>query len=423
MFNTKASVYTWRANQKLLQDTENIKKILSGIAKTHDQLIITDDDLERATPGVSSIFCGRDALVAEGVTCIVNNNQAFLAILGAGGIGKTSIALHISNAAEVKTKYAKASYFLPCEVLPDAKLLLQGIIQRLDIRAGEGESQYKKLEEHLRVNIQPMLLILDNFETPWNNNPVEIESLLGKLASFDQVSMIVRMRGLNGPGSLRWKKLGSESIPPLTLDSAKKVFSAISQKQDLEQEKHGVATILIELDCVPLAITLIAKRARTSPLKSLLKMWQEGKTKTLKQGNTDGRLTSVNFSIELSTRLLKPQETELLAVICFLPDGVPDWVENLSEMLTGWEQLDQSINTLLENSLVYSKNETIKVLAPIREYVCRIQHTDITRAITPLGSFYATWLKHLSGTEQAQQNQIQPHIMNITKIFIFNQEN
>ncbi|KAF5363166.1 hypothetical protein D9758_008413 [Tetrapyrgos nigripes] len=375
----------------------------------------TYDVLERATPAVPTVFHGRDELVAEGVTYMVNNKQAFLAILGAGGIGKTSIALHINNAMEVRAKYPKASYFLPCEVLPDAKLLLQGIIQRLDIRVGEGESHYKKLEEYLRVSIQPILLILDNFETPWNNDPVDIENLLSKLASSDQVSMIVTMRRLNGPGSLKWKKLGSESIPPLTFESAKKAFLDISETRELEQEKHDIETILKELDFVPLAITLIAKRAKTSPLKSLLKMWKEGKTKALKQGNIDGRLTSVNYSIGLSTKLLKSHEAELLAVICFLPDGVPGWVENLSEMLAGWEELDQSINTLLENSLVYSKNDTIQVLAPIREYVCGT-HTDIMKAMTPLSTFYVTRLKQLSGTQEVKQNQIQPHIMNIVKI-------
>ncbi|KAF5345763.1 hypothetical protein D9758_011914 [Tetrapyrgos nigripes] len=440
MFNTKANVNIWQNTGELLQGQEDIigdtrelleghghlkkgqeyirgdiKEMMASIAKTHDQSNITYDDLERVTPTVSLVFFGREELVAEGVDHLVNNSQAFLAVLGAGGIGKTSIALHINNAPQVKTKYRKASYFLPCEVLPDAKLLLQGLIQRLGIEVGQGESQHKKLEDYFRFNTQSILLILDNFETPWNNDPMGIENLLGKLASFDLVSMVITMRGSKGPASLHWKRLGSETIPPLSLESAKRVFMEISGKKELEEENDIVETILNELDCVPLAITLIAKRAVAFPPKSLLRMWQKGKTKILKQGKAEGRLTSVNYSIELSTNLLEPHEAELLATICFLPDGVPDWVENLSEMLAGWEDSDQLINTLLENSLVYSQTKTIKVLAPIREYI-NGTGKNIQRGIALLESFYVSWLKQLSGTMQEKQEQIQPHILNITKI-------
>ncbi|KAF5330083.1 hypothetical protein D9758_015990 [Tetrapyrgos nigripes] len=416
IFNTKASVNIWQNTGEILKGQEDLKEAMAHIAKTHDQSNITYDDLERITPTASPVFFGREELVAEGVDHLVNNSQAFLAILGAGGIGKTSIALHINNVPQVKTKFGKASYFLPCEVLPDAKLLLQGLIQRLGIEVGQGESQHKKLEDYFRFNTQSILLILDNFETPWNRDPLGIENILGKLASFVQISMIVTMRGLNGPGPVEWKTLGSEdSIPPLTPESASKAFSAISGKQELKKTGDSIQAILKKLDYVPLAITLIAKRARTVPVESLLRMWEQGKTSILVQGNQEGRLTSVNYSIELSRRLLKPLEAELLAVISFLPDGVADWAANLPMMLSGWKQLDESISTLLETSLVYSQNKTIKTLAPIREYI-NGTGMNIQIGIGLLESFYVSWLKKLSGTTQEKQDQIQAHILNITKI-------
>jgi hypothetical protein len=235
---------------------------------------------------------------------MITHDQAFLAIMGAGGMGKTSLALHINNAHQVKAKYSDASYFLPCELLPDAKSLLQGIIQRLDIQIKEGESQYKKLEEYFRTHSQPTLLILDNFETPWNKDQTDVENLIEKFAGLKSVSMIVTMRGKNGPGSVDWKTLGSDSIPPLALDSAKKVFLSNAQKQELEEEKAIIDALLNELDCVPLAITLLGKRAKTTPLDSLMRMWQNGKTSVLSHGGVSGRLTSVDHSIKLSMNLL-----------------------------------------------------------------------------------------------------------------------
>ncbi|KAF5330086.1 hypothetical protein D9758_015997 [Tetrapyrgos nigripes] len=395
IFNTKASVNIWQNTGEILKGQEDLKEAMAHIAKTHDQSNITYDDLERITPTASPVFFGREELVAEGVDHLVNNSQAFLAILGAGGIGKTSIALHINNVPQVKTKFGKASYFLPCEVLPDAKLLLQGLIQRLGIEVGQGESQHKKLEDYFRFNTQSILLILDNFETPWNCDPLGIENILGKLASFVQISMIVTMRGLNGPGPVEWKTLGSEdSIPPLTPESASKVFSAISGKQELKKTGDSIQAILKNLDYVPLAITLIAKRARTVPVESLLRMWEQGK------------------NVNSGTR--KPRR-EINKFISFLPDGVADWAANLPMMLSGWKQLDESISTLLETSLVYSQNKTIKTLAPIREYI-NGTGMNIQIGIGLLESFYVSWLKKLSGTTQEKQDQIQAHILNITKI-------
>ncbi|KAF5344013.1 hypothetical protein D9758_012910 [Tetrapyrgos nigripes] len=422
-FTTKASANNWNAAEELKQGQQDLKKeqevmqkSLANIAKIHDQSTITYDDLERATPAVSKIFFGRDELVAEGANCMIGSDQAFLAILGAGGIGKTSIALHINNAEEVQEKYGQASYFLPCEVLPDARSLLQGLTQRLEIQVKERESQHKKLEEHFKIHMEPVLFILDNFETPWNNDQVHVESLLENLAGVNQISMILTMRGLNGPGSIEWKTLGSDSILPLALESARNVFLTIAGKKELEQENHIIEQILKELDCVPLAITLIAKRAKSVPLESLLRMWQENKTAMLTQGKADGRLTSVDHSIKLSTRLLNPLQAKLLAIISFLPDGIPDWVSNLSGMLAGFEQLDQSINTLLEYSLVYSQSLTIKVLAPIREYICMDPTTDITSELPLIETFYTSLLHGISGEPQERQNQLQPHISNITKI-------
>ncbi|THU86710.1 hypothetical protein K435DRAFT_804875 [Dendrothele bispora CBS 962.96] len=76
----------------LQQGQRDIQERLDGIARIYDQQKITYDQLEQATPAVPRIFYGRDDLIKEGVDYIVNSAQAFLAILGPGGIGKTALA-------------------------------------------------------------------------------------------------------------------------------------------------------------------------------------------------------------------------------------------------------------------------------------------------------------------------------------------
>lgn len=50
------------------------------------------------------MFTGRNELVHEAVQELSQNKQAHIAILGAGGMGKTALALHILEHETVKEK-------------------------------------------------------------------------------------------------------------------------------------------------------------------------------------------------------------------------------------------------------------------------------------------------------------------------------
>ncbi|THU82573.1 hypothetical protein K435DRAFT_691262, partial [Dendrothele bispora CBS 962.96] len=318
-----------------------------------------DSQLEQATPAVPRIFFGRDHLIEEGTDYVTNNAQAFLAILGPGGIGKTALAQKIIEMEAVKEKFEKRSHFIPCDILPNVASLIQGLLQCLKIPAQEGKGQVEMLNDYLRLDARHMLLVLDNFETLWynNENRTGIQNFLEKLFNFKHVSILVTMRGPDGPGSVEWYKLGTGSgIPPLSVDAARKVFCAIAgNRPDLSEKTEAVDKLLKELDYVPLAIRLIAQRARTSPIESLLRMWKDGKTSILKEGKGDfSRLTSVECSIQLSVDLLSKAAHDLLSVISFLPNGIPLWVDNLRSMLPNFENLDISVAELLDCSLVLS---------------------------------------------------------------------
>ncbi|KAK7455831.1 hypothetical protein VKT23_010865 [Stygiomarasmius scandens] len=182
---------------------------------------ITADAIHLATPPVPKIFAGRDDLVNEGVQILCGNDPAYLAILGPGGIGKTSLALHISNAPQVLEKFRQ--YFLPCDILEDAASIIQGLIQVFRLHIQQGQSMHDTLYQFLGTITHSVLLILDNFETPWNykNARTDVKHLIEKLSSFHSLSMIVTMRGTEGPGDIPWQKLGAEfGIPTLSLDAA-----------------------------------------------------------------------------------------------------------------------------------------------------------------------------------------------------------
>ncbi|THV05815.1 hypothetical protein K435DRAFT_588558, partial [Dendrothele bispora CBS 962.96] len=310
----------------------------------------------QATPAVPRIFLGRDLLIKEGADYITNIAQAFLAILGPGGIGKTALAQKIIEMESVKEKFKTRSYFIPCDILPNVASLIQGMLQCLRIPAQEGKGQVEMLNDYLHLNTIQMVLVLDNFETLWysKEDRAGIQNFLEKLFNFKHVSIVVTMRGPDGPGNIGWYKLGTESgIPPLSADAARDMFFAIAgNKFDVSEKTEAVDKLLKELDYVPLAIRLISQRAKTIPPESLLRMWEDGKTSILREGKGDlSRLTSVECSIQLSVNLLNGDEHDLLSVISFLPNGVLKWVDNLRKMLPNFENLDTSVAELLDCSL------------------------------------------------------------------------
>ncbi|THV04334.1 hypothetical protein K435DRAFT_961950 [Dendrothele bispora CBS 962.96] len=383
---------------------------------------ITGDMIASAIPAVPLVFKGREDLVEQGVNILCQQGPRFLAILGAGGMGKTSLALHIMSSALVKKKFAGRSYFIPCELFEDADSLIQGLVHVMKLTMPENKSKYEVLFDYLEAAQGDLLIVFDNFETPWNygDSRNSVKNLLEKIANFREVSSIVTMRGPDGPGDISWKKLGDKSgIPTLSPVPAKEAFKAFAgdNLQSSDETEYQIDSLLSQLEYVPLGIRLSAQHVKRVPLQALIKMWEKDKTSILTEPRKPGRLTSVSFSIELSVQIfrIEGRTLELLSVISFLPDGILFWVENLNRMFPG-EVLSFNVSTLLDSSLIYCQNEQLKMLAPVREYIHSkypIAQVDIDQ----LEIFYAQFLQDLPNNKMEAQHSLQLHINNIEKIY------
>ncbi|KAE9383562.1 hypothetical protein BT96DRAFT_982517 [Gymnopus androsaceus JB14] len=76
--------------------------MISPGTKVRQNATITYESIKLATPMAPGVFTGRDELVTAGVDKLCQAEPAQLAILGAGGMGKTSLALHIMEHAKTK---------------------------------------------------------------------------------------------------------------------------------------------------------------------------------------------------------------------------------------------------------------------------------------------------------------------------------
>ncbi|THU85315.1 hypothetical protein K435DRAFT_970767 [Dendrothele bispora CBS 962.96] len=398
----------------------NIIKGDSGLSS--DTKKITADMIASATPAVPIVFKGREELVEQGVNTLCQQGLKFLAILGAGGMGKTSLALHIMNSDLVQNKFGERCYFIPCELFEDAESLVQGLIHVMELTMQENQSKQKVLFSHLHSVPGDLLIVFDNFETPWNhgNSRIGVKNLLEKIAKCRKVSLIVTMRGPNGPGDILWERLGDQSgIPTLSPVPAKEAFKAFvgNKLQSSDDSESQVDSLLYQLEYVPLAIRLSAQHVKRVPLKTLIRMWEKDKTSILAEQREPGRLTSVSFSIDLSIQIfrIEGRTLELLSAISFLPDGIPFWVEHLDRMFPG-EGLSVNVSTLLESSLIYDWNKGLKMLAPVQEHV-HSQYPIGQVDVDQLEMFYAQFLENLPDNDMEAQAELQLHINNIEKIF------
>ncbi|KAF5371246.1 hypothetical protein D9758_004312 [Tetrapyrgos nigripes] len=390
------------------------------------RLVNSDIDIE--TSQIPNII-GRDELVKEGVEILCMDGQkSHLAILGPGGIGKTSLALVISNDSKIQQKFGKC-HFLSCDILEDHNDLVQGFIQVLEIKMQKGKSQYDALYGYLQMNPKPLLFILDNFETPWNyeDGQAYIGSLIETIGQFSCVTLIVTMRGMEGPGNIKWHTLGADyQISPLSSDAAAKVFHLISGKAkavDFSERNpfkvtylQSIDHLLAELDGVPLAITIMAQLAKRTDMEILMRRWNESKTRIiLKPGAQPGKLTSVEYSIDLSMKLLDPVAKDLLVALSYLPNGIPNWDVTLHQMLPRVTKPETEIFKLLACSLVFERSNSLMMLAPVREYISA-EYPISQSFLGQIEVFYVRMMEAVSSNTKPVED-LELHTLNLFKLF------
>ncbi|TDL20713.1 TPR-like protein [Rickenella mellea] len=325
-----------------------------------------------------SIFFGRTEYVANMISLILNNSPARLAVLGPGGVGKTSVAAAVINDHQIVNIYSSSRFFMPCDILSTAERLVSALLKLFGISVQKG-GPMKSLLTYLN-NVPPLLLVLDNLETLWDaeDQRQETQKLLENLASVKSLTYLVTLRGSVRPHGVNWTYPYLEPLEVLPMDAAKQTYLAIAPTTDSSLE-----SLLKSLDCLPLAITLLANVAQMgfSPTE-LMKRWTTERTKLLNTGGKS-RFESVEVSVSLSINspLMQshPEALQLLKIISYLPGGVQTWY--LSEIANNISRLTQAQVVLNRTGLAYQTSKHVwKALSPIRFFILEnypIQQNEI----------------------------------------------
>ncbi|KAJ7032102.1 hypothetical protein C8F04DRAFT_1235566 [Mycena alexandri] len=284
-------------------------------------------------PAEPKIFHGRDSELAE-ILKLFNQDTQRIVILGAGGMGKTSLARTVLHHEQIITKYQGNRFFVACDTASN-KVELAGLVG-----AHLGMKPRKDLTQSVLwyfSDAPPSLLILDNLETPWE--PVEsrkdLEEFLSLLTDITSLALMMFI--------------------------------------DIADDRHSmeeVDQVLHPTDNMPLSISLLAHLVDIEGCTKILSRWETERTSLI----SDGHDKRSNLELSISLSLSSPRVThsqDLLALLSILPDGLSD-VE-LKQSKFPVQDILSCKAALLRTALAYTDDhQRSKVLVPVREYLGRI---------------------------------------------------
>ncbi|KAJ7141769.1 hypothetical protein C8R43DRAFT_587699, partial [Mycena crocata] len=154
-------------------------------------------------PAGPQIFHGRESEVCQVVKSLLQG-PARIAILGPGGIGKTSLARAVVHHPDIHIKY-EHKVFIAADSATNCLELAGSIGSHLGLKPAMDLT--KTVVQHF-LRGPPSLLILDNLETPWD--PLEsrgaVEEFLSLLTDIPHLALIVTMRGAERPAKVGWTR-------------------------------------------------------------------------------------------------------------------------------------------------------------------------------------------------------------------------
>jgi tetratricopeptide (TPR) repeat protein len=363
-------------------DENGIDRLIRGIPETKKRTTRVRKQSGQAPPkasrlpGPPSCF-GRETEVRDLVETLLLPSPPPTPILGGPGAGKTTVTLAALHDARVVQRYGSRRFFVRCDGAKSRADLVGEIVRTVGLTPGpdvEG-SLFQELER------APAVLVLDNAETPWESlDRAAVIELLTDLGSLPGRALVASIRGHERPWGPRWR--AAIQVGPLDLPAAREAFLEKADNPKLASDP-GLDLLLEEVDCLALAVVLLGHNAQVlADLAELRRQWQAQRTALLQRDQAQGRLESLEVSIELSvsgTRM-KPPARRLLSVLAHLPDGVD--LETVETLIPG---LGSSAALVLRQvGLAFPQGSRVRVLAPVREYVRRRhppETEDLDRAI------------------------------------------
>jgi predicted ATPase/class 3 adenylate cyclase len=330
-------------------------------------------------PAQLTSFVGREEEIAE-VRRLLSETR-LLTLTGAGGTGKTRLALQV--AAEVLTEYRDGAFFVDLSSLTDPALVPSAAAGALGVSEVAGRPILEAVKDHLRD--KELLLVADNFEQVAAAGPV-LEELLSsspELKVMVTSRVVLSLRGEHEYAVPPLEPPDPDRLPDLSTlvrVEAVRLFTdravaATPRFRLTEENAPAVAGITARLDGLPLAIELAATRTKVlSPQQILPRLDRRLAVLTSGVRTLPERQRTLRGAIAWSHDLLDPGERRLFARLSIFNGG---WTLESAEAVCEPEELGldllDGLSSLVDQSLVRradpdGKEPRFSMLETIREY-------------------------------------------------------
>jgi Cdc6-like AAA superfamily ATPase len=143
-------------------------------------------------PSQPKIFHGRDSELSD-ILQLFSQGTPRIAILGAGGMGKTSLARAVIHHTEITERYNQHRFFVACDSASTQAELAALIGAHVGLKLGKDITcpviQYFS-------SSSDGLLVLDNLESLWEpiESRIKIEEFLSLLTGVDHLALVVGLK-------------------------------------------------------------------------------------------------------------------------------------------------------------------------------------------------------------------------------------
>ncbi len=339
------------------------------ISATVEEISLVDDP---SLPAPPTPLIGR----AEDVTTIVDRlweaPGRLLTLLGPPGVGKTQLALAVGT--KMRHFFTDGVIFVPLVTVVDPTQVPSALVSALGLTPIAKRTPQSQLIEYLRR--KTALLILDNFE-----QIVEAAPLIATLLSECPAVRIL----VTSQAPLRLRAEQRFKVAPLVPAAAVELFFQRVQAINPDfvtgsAQAAIVAAICLRLDCLPLAIELIAPQLEIFSLSQLLVQLQNSSLDLLADGPRDlsAHHQTVRNAIHRSYALLSAAEQRLLRAMGIFVGGCSQ--EALLQLVDGGarpepegaQQWVTILHALLRKSLIQcqttTQGERFSLFSTLRDY-------------------------------------------------------
>ncbi len=243
-----------------------------------------------AVPVAGTAFIGRADEVEEILELLTRNQM--VTVLGPPGVGKTRLAGHVARSqSDRRILWIDLTAYSPDSVV-------QAMADQLDVRAPVAELAMAVADA---LDFHPTLVVLDNCERVADVAGLLAETLVRRCRDLQVVATSrvplgcdSEIRFTLGPLS---PEHGRQLLLERTFGAGAEAARAISHLHD-----RSLDELVARLDCLPLALELVANALRTKSLPTVLEALAISSDVLASPGRTDGRherwSTALEWSIE-----------------------------------------------------------------------------------------------------------------------------